>query len=569
MSAEKRIIERLSFLYGNQKAPEIFEKILEIKKKYSFPDENKTRKAFTEKDAILITYGDQVTKEAQTPLFTLNSFFTQHCSDVINTIHVLPFYPYSSDDGFSVIDYKSVNQALGNWGNVEELGENFKLMFDAVINHISAKSDWFKAYRNGLEKAYDYFIEREESADYSQVFRPRDLPLFSEFKTKNGTKHLWTTFSPDQLDLNYKSPELLLEVIDILLFYASKGASLIRLDAVAFLWKEPGTTCAHLPQTHELVKLFRDILDISSPSTSLLTETNVPHKDNIKYFGNGNDEAQMVYNFSLPPLTAHAILREDSKYITDWAYSLSKTSNECVYFNFTASHDGIGVVPANGLIPDKEIAFLCFQAIKNGGKVSRKSSPEGKSMPYELNINYMEMLKDENDTDNSLVEKFMLSQAIMLAIPGVPGIYFHSLFGSSNYLEGVKKTGMPRSINREKFYLEYLEEELSTPNSIRSKVFQYYKSLLRARKDTEEFNPSNPWRIPYISSKLFTILRYSSDKKSLLLAANNLSSEAQRIDISDFFQDAKAIDIISGKIHENSSCKINARQTLWLKSAII
>jgi sucrose phosphorylase len=218
------------------------------------------------------------------------------------------------------------------------------------------------------------------------------------------------------------------------------------------------------------------------------------------------------------------------------------------------------------LLPEKEIAFLCFQATKNGGKVSRKSSPDGDPIPYELNINYMSLLRDDNDTEDSLIGKFILSQAIMLAMPGVPGIYFHSLFGSLNYLEGVKKTGLPRSINREKLKLKDLEDELSNPDSIRSKVFQKYKTLLEARKGAKEFTPSNPCRIPYISSKLFTIIRYSSDKKSLLLAVNNLSSEKERIELSDFFPEGNAIDIISGKIYQKAQCELQAHQTLWLKS---
>lgn len=562
---EKAILERLTFLYGKQKAPALLDKILKTIRKYPFTGKNKNRKSFSEKDAILITYGGQISEDGKAPLSTLNSFLLEYCKDLINTVHILPFYPYTSDDGFSVSDYKSVDEELGAWNDIEKLGEDFNLMFDAVINHVSAGGAWFESYKKGSSKYRDFFIERIEGADYSKVFRPRDLPLFSEFKTKNGTKLLWTTFSADQLDLNYKSPELLLAVTDVLLFYASKGASIIRLDAVAFLWKEPGTTCAHLPQTHELAKLFRDILDIGAPSATLLTETNVPHKENISYFGNGNDEAQMIYNFSLPPLIAHAILRGDSKYITDWAYSLSRPSENCVYLNFTASHDGIGILPAKGLLPEEEIAFLCFNAQKNGGRVSRKSDTEGGSIPYELNINYMSMLKDEDDTEDLLADKFILSQAIMLAMPGIPAVYFHSLFGSLNYIDGVKKTGAPRAINREKLTRARLLEELSNPNSLRQKIFLKYKALLLARKSAEEFDPGNPYNIPFISCKLFAILRYSHDKKSALLAANNLSPEKARLELSDFFADGKAIDIISGRIYLNSSCALQPFQTLWLK----
>ena len=161
---------------------------------------------------------------------------------MVDDIHLLPFYPYSSDDGFSVIDYKQVNPALGTWDDVARVGQNFHLMFDGVINHISAQSAWFKAFLQDDPKYRDYFIVVEGEPDLSQVVRPRTLPLLTEFTTPSGAKKVWTTFSADQIDLNYANPEVLLDIIDVLLFYVAHGAELIRLDAIAYLWKEIGTT---------------------------------------------------------------------------------------------------------------------------------------------------------------------------------------------------------------------------------------------------------------------------------------------------------------------------------------
>ena len=451
------------------------------------------------------------------------------------------------------------------------MGKNFNLMFDAVINHISAKSGWFGKYLAGDEAFRNFFIETGPSIDLSGVIRPRTLPLLTKFDTSKGEKWLWTTFSADQIDLNYESPDTLLAIIDVLLFYVSQGARVLRLDAIAYLWKKPGTKCVHLPETHEVIKLLRLILDESAPYVSIITETNVPHKDNISYFGKNGDEAQMVYNFSLPPLLAHAILMENSTFLSSWASSLEVPACGNTYFNFTASHDGIGVTPATGLLPQEEIDFLCKSTLARGGNISSKKNENGTESPYELNINYLSLLKADNDSSDAAAEKFMLSQAIMLSMPGVPCVYFHSLVGSVNFTEGVKISGAFRTINREKLDFKTLVKELSEKDSLRRKVYTRYRELLSVRAGEKAFSPDASFSFPLLHPSVFTVLRGFEKNENPLIAVHNLSSKSVRVSLKNIFEKYGAFnlfDLLSRRTivpDEKSEFSVNPLEILWLK----
>src|SRR6056297_2206520 len=343
MKKERNIETRLKILY-KENSEYLLKKIREKINNFNNSIERTNVYSMNEKKPILITYGDSIQGDDH-PLNTLEKFMENYVGDTINTVHILPFFPYSSDDGFSVIDYKKVNTELGTWKDINNFSKHYYLMFDAVINHISAKSDWFQGFLNNDPKYKDYFITVDKNTDLSDVTRPRALPLLTKFNTADGEKYVWTTFSEDQIDLNYKNPDLLLDIIDVLLFYVKNGATLLRLDAIGYMWKKIGTTCIHLEETHEVIKLFKDIFDSLKREVIIVTETNVPHKENVGYFGNGKDEAQMVYNFSLPPLVLNAYQIKSSEHISKWASELEYPSKETTFFNFLASHDGIGLMP--------------------------------------------------------------------------------------------------------------------------------------------------------------------------------------------------------------------------------
>lgn len=535
----ERINQLLAAIYGGEAAETVSLRLHHLIQAY----ENRLQPKppappthyFNQNDAVLITYGDMVQREGERPLQTLAAFLRAHVKEVINAVHLLPFYPYSSDDGFSVIDYRAVDPALGEWEDVAQIGRDFRLMFDAVVNHISAKSDWFQGFLRDDPRYRDYFVTVDPTTDLSAVFRPRTLPLLTKVETTAGLRHVWTTFSDDQIDLNYANPDVLLEVIDLLLFYVMQGAVIIRLDAIAFLWKEPGTSSIHRPQTHAIIQLFRAILDEVAPHVALVTETNVPHAENISYFGDGSNEAQMVYNFSLPPLVLHAFHTGNAETLTRWAADLILPSERVTFFNFLASHDGIGLTPARGILSEGEVNQLAARVEALGGHVSYRDNPNGRPSPYELNINYFDALGDPQRPDEEAalaVRRFLAAQAIMLALRGVPGIYFHSLFGSRSWHEGVAQTGRKRTINREKLELSRLTTELNAPTHLRHQIFQGFSHLLRQRKAAGRvFHPYGAQTVLTTQEAVFALWRCAPSTAEQAICLHNVSPQPQQVTI--------------------------------------
>jgi sucrose phosphorylase len=567
------LLSYLSFLYGAEKAPQLLERIQGIMDGYRSRIATRNA-ALPEKDSFLITYGDQLTSPEEKPLQTLGAFCQKNLAGVIGGIHILPFYPWTSDDGFSVVDYRKVDPALGDWNDISTLNGDFRLMFDGVINHISSQSEWFKAFLNDDPHYADYFIVMKDSPDLSKVVRPRALPLLTTFNTPSGEKRVWTTFSDDQIDLNYQNPEVLLEILDILLMYVERGATFIRLDAIAYLWKEIGTPCIHLPQTHRVIQFVRAVLDEVAPYVHLITETNVPHEDNISYFGDGTNEAQLVYNFALPPLVLHTFRVGDACALSNWAKGLVLPSDQVTFFNFLASHDGIGLNPVRGILSAEEIDALVEKTLEHEGVVSYKHNSDGSQSPYEMNINYFDALSGPLGDEPLVlqVDRFMTAQAIMLALVGVPGIYFHSLFGSRNWREGVALTGRNRTINRQKFDLATFESELADELSLRHLVFHHYTQLLRARSTSPAFHPHGRQQVLDFGNAIFALLRLSPDASQRILCLHNISNQPQNVIVnlndipssaSDRFTDLITDELISHPF--DGKLVLRPYQTLWLR----
>ena len=564
MAAKERIYRKLLFLYGENLVEELTEKLFSIIDAYPKHTASTTSLPLSEKDVVLITYGDQIQDTDATPLAAQHRFLLDKIHPVINSVHILPFYPYSSDDGFSVIDYYAVEPTMGTWEDVSRMGQDFNLMFDAVFNHISAKSDWFQAFLRDEEPYKDYFVVIEDpSIDLSAVVRPRALPLLTEVETPSGKKHVWTTFSDDQIDLNIMNPDVLFELIRILLFYVDNGAKLIRLDAIAFMWKIIGTDCIHLEQTHVVIQIMRDVLTIVAPDVVLITETNVPHEENISYFGDGTNEAHMVYQFPLPPLTLHTLTSGDASKLTQWAASLEQAGGATAFFNFTASHDGIGLRPVMSILDAKQIQQLVDLASEHGGNVSYKNNSDGSQSPYELNISYFDAITHPDVTESdpqTAINRFIVSQAIPLALAGVPGIYFHSLFGSRNWKDGVKETGRFRTINRKKLQLADIQNDLQGDQSIRSQVYNRYYHLLDIRRKQKAFHPLAEQNILTLSDAVFAVERIHENDH--IVALYNVTDKAVTVDIG---KDRNWTDLITGGTYDTSVFDLAPYQILWLK----
>lgn len=525
----------LARIYGPEQLESLLEKLFELLQPHFADSITENLYKWSQDNILLITYGDTIRPlNGEHPLLTLNHFLKAHLQEVVTGVHILPFCPFSSDDGFSVIDYMAVNEQLGTWEDIQEIAQSFELMADLVLNHVSSQSQWFQNYLQDTEPGCSYFVEVDPTEDISSVVRPRSSPLLVEVETSSGSKHVWATFSEDQIDLNFANPEVFLEFVKILLFYVQMGAKYIRLDAIGYLWKRLGTPCIHLPETHAMVRLFRKILEMVDPSVALITETNVPNRENLSYFGNRN-EAHLIYNFSLPPLILNALLQGKAEHLKTWMMSMPPAPLGCAYFNFTASHDGIGLRPTEGLLTDKEYQTLLQCMEDFGGTVSMRTNAEGIDSPYEINISFFDALQGTaKGKDQWQIERFICSQTIMMSLEGIPAFYIHSLLATHNDWENVHQTGRKRSINRHQWPLVELEQQLQDEMSPHAIVLKELTRLIKIRRQQDAFHPNATQYTLHLPNKaLFAFWRQSMARDQSIFSIHNLSDRKQKLRLSD------------------------------------
>ncbi|WCN13756.1 alpha-amylase [Marinomonas mediterranea] len=519
-------------------------------------------------DIMLITYADTLRSEESTPLETLHKFVKNNLSESISAVHLLPFFPYSSDDGFSVMDYTTVNPSSGDWTNISNITKDFKVMGDLVINHCSSRSMWFENYKAGVSPGAEYFYEAAPQSDLSNVVRPRTSPLLREVQTKNGIKHVWCTFSHDQIDLNFENPEVLLEFLRIIRLYLEKGIRWFRLDAVAFLWKTPGTNCINLPNTHEMIRLLRLMIEHWAPDSVIITETNIPNRENLTYFGNAN-EAHLIYNFSLPPLLINTLVTGNCSHLKSWLMGMPPAQQGTTYLNFVASHDGIGLRPTEGLLSEWEIDTLIGTMKKFGGKVSSRTTPEGEAKPYEINISLWNALSGSvlHGPDQWQFARFLCAAGVQMALEGVPAFYIHSLFGTENDHERVSNTGQFRSINRHIWQMEELEHALNT-NTHHKKVFEAMSRLMKIRRAQAAFHPNATQYVLHMGDELFAFWRQSIDRRQSLFAVYNISDQPQTFNLSELNLIATEdwTDLVSDQRYEDQMAQVTLMpyQFMWL-----
>ena len=556
----QRVAFHVKEIYGVEDVDEITDELMEAAKmsEHASPPAH-VKSKWDQSDVMMITYGDSIKKEGRPPLRELNNFMVSQLKNTMSGVHILPFNPYSSDDGFSVIDYTTVNPELGSWDHITALGNEFSVMADLVINHCSRESLWFKNYEKNKAPGRGYFINGLEFEDLSQVVRPRSTPLLTEIHAVDGVKQVWCTFGEDQVDLNYRNPDVLLEIVRIIRQYVEQGIHFFRLDAIAFLWKESGTSCVHLPQTHELIKLLRLVIENLDPSAVIITETNVPNRENLSYFGNDN-EAHLIYNFSLPPLLLYSILSGDCKHLKTWMTSMPPARSGRAYLNFIASHDGIGLRPAEGLLSPRELDGLIENIRESGGEISMRRTPQGDLTPYEANISLYSAMERPigGEVDDFQMARFICAHTIMLALEGLPAIYIHSLLGTENNREGMAHSGRARTINRYHWEADDLYAALDDDGRHHKAVFTEMKRLIQIRIAQDAFHPNATQYTLHFSDQIFAFWRESLDRKQSLFALHNVSSERQTIPLVELNLIATEawVDLISGFVYEDLAGQI-------------
>lgn len=587
--ARQRLLTALTVLYGEEKAsaclPEV-ERILQVHCAHKTPailDRELCFSAidrFTERDVVAITYGDLIHSPGQPPLVALRHIFAEVFAGTFNVVHLLPFFPYSSDRGFSVIDYEEVDPSLGTWDDIQRLGETHRLMFDGVVNHVSSQSHWFREFLNGNPAYENFFISfntREAiSPDHLRlILRPRTSNLLTAFPTLRGVRHVWTTFSPDQVDLNYRNEQVLFRVLEVLLYYVRRGADILRLDAATYLWRELGTSCAHLVQTHALIQFFRAVMDTVAPHVGLITETNVPHEDNISYFGDGHNEAHMVYNFALPPLVLWTLHSGDCTYLARWAASLRTPSDTTTYFNFLDSHDGIGLLPVRNILAPHEVQQLVDRTFAHGGLVSMRTNTDGTTTPYELNIPWYNALNpdDHDETADTKIDRFLASRAIALTMKGLAAVYLPSIIGAHVTADTPVNTKDPRSINRNTINTPALFEQLRDSNSAAFRISQRFSHMIGVRVQCPAFHPAAGQRVLFCTSHVFALLRESRDLQHRVLCLTNVTAEPQRFDADEAKLHMTAsgwVDLLTGEEYPATNGRLGLTlrgyEVRWLRA---
>lgn len=567
-----RLLGHLQTLYPELEAAPILQQLVAIMRldqaiQQPVPHSN----LWDQRDIFAICYGDSIRSPGEKPLQTLHRFFNRHLRDAVNGIHILPFFPWSSDDGFAVIDYTSVNESLGDWSDMQAIAADYKLMADLVINHCSARSRWFENFKARLDPGKDYFLEPDPQADLSQVVRPRTSPLLREVQTLEGKRHVWCTFSHDQVDLNFANPAVLLEFARIVRQYLDAGIQVFRLDAIAFLWKQQGTSCINLPQTHEMVRLLRTLIEHCNAGAVIITETNIPNRENLAYFGNAN-EAHVIYNFSLPPLLLQALTCGSARHLKTWMMSMPPAQNGTAYLNFLASHDGIGLRPAEGLLSTMEIDQMVELMQRFGGRVSWRALEGGQNRPYEINIALFDALKgtQARGEDGLQIARFICAHTIMLALEGIPAFYIHSLFATANDYQRLEHTSQNRSINRHQWDVDALEAALVEPGSHHHRVLRALKAIIDIRRQQPAFHPNATQFTMHVGDAIFGFWRQSSDRGQSIFCLHNISDTAQCVPLADInlIELDDWHDLISGEQYADLQQQITLQpyQCIWISN---
>ncbi|MDC3058806.1 alpha-amylase family glycosyl hydrolase [Candidatus Pelagibacter sp.] len=541
------------------------DQIIQIIKKFN-QNNSKKKLTISEKTSLVICYGDNINSKPKSSIQVFQNFFKKNLNKYFNAIHFLPFYPSSSDSGFAVKDHYKIEKKIGSWSDIKKISKSNHVMADIVINHSSARGLWFKNFLKRKRPGKDYFLTVNSKFNTSKVIRPRDHKLLKKIDIFRKSDYLWRTFSADQIDLDFKNPSVLLRFIKIMVHLINNGVTIFRLDAIAYLWKKNGTNCINLKQTHQIVKLLRLITNLLNVETIIITETNLPEKENLSYFGK-NDEANWIYNFSLPPLLIHAFLFENCSYLNKWSKNLPNTKFQNSYLNFIASHDGIGMRPTEGILNRASLNNFLKRLKKNGSKFSYRKVQNKSKKVYEANITIFDALK-KSDTDPNgkfFLQRYIAAHAIMISFEGIPGVYFNSLFGKANDEAKYVITGNNRDVNRYKWDHKNITKKLRDKNSKQSIFYQNLGKLLEIKRKQKAFHPNAKRLNINLGSKLFCFKRISLDKKQTIISITNCSSKDQYPKLHKKYLNWK--NIINPKINSsNESLKLKPFETMWLSN---
>ncbi|WP_288250328.1 sugar phosphorylase [uncultured Prochlorococcus sp.] len=572
-----KLFKLLETIYSNNTTEEInfiSTQLLQIldnfSEKSSF-EEISNNERWNQSHSVLITYADSIYKNGEPTLITLRDLLSNHFGSLSRVIHILPFLKSTSDGGFAVSSYDSLEEKFGDWNDLKSISKNHVLMADLVLNHVSSSHQWVQQFIKSQELGISNVFSPEQNLDWSNVVRPRSSSLFSQINTENGPKQVWTTFGPDQIDLNWQNPKMSLEFLNLIILYLSNGVKWLRLDAVGFIWKESGTTCLHLPKAHSIVKILRILLNDLLDDGVLITETNVPQKENLSYLV-PKDEAHMAYNFPLPPLLLEAIITSRADILNSWISDWPELPYDTTLFNFTASHDGVGLRALEGLMNEQRIKDLLINCEKRGGLVSHRRLSNGEDKPYELNISWWSAMEDSSrDSNRFQFERFILTQLLVMALKGVPAFYLPALLASENDIKSFSMTGQRRDLNREKFKSDNLVSVLNNPESNANKNLKCLRNAMDLRSELEQFHPRSEMECLSKGRSDIVVIKRGNGPKSIF-AIHNMTENKINYQLNDYDlpeikdNDFNMKDFLASTKYNWKNISLDPFQVIWLGS---
>ena len=455
-------------------------------------------------EIMLITYADSMGNNLKDLHKVLNQYYT----NAVGGVHILPFFPSSADRGFAPMCYDRVDPNFGTFADVEAIGKDYYLMFDFMVNHISAHSAYFQDFLQKKDQsAYkDFFIRysdfwengepTQEQVDLIYKRKPRAPYIEAEFADGSKEK-VWCTFCEEQIDLDVRKDATKQFIKQTLVDMCHHGAAVIRLDAFAYAIKKPDTSCFFVEP--DIWELLYDIeKTVKAEGAEILPEIHEHYTIPMKIA----DKGFWIYDFALPVLTLHALYNHTGVYLKQWM-------ERCPMHQFTTldTHDGIGIVDVKDLLPDEEVDKVKEQMYQQGANVKKIYSSEAYNNLdiYQVNTTYYSALGNQDDA-------YLLARAIQFFAPGIPQVYYVGMLAGSNDVDLMERTKNGRDINRHYYSLEEVAEQQQRP------VVQKLKELMELRNTHPAFSLEGTISIQAEGDHLQIVRTYQSHK--IVLDAN-------------------------------------------------
>ena len=606
MSAPRRLQANLRHLYG-PRADGVREELEELWQRHGL--DASAAEAASEAapeavrmpgagDVALIAYADSIGGAVGSPLAALRRFVRRYLpAGTINTVHLLPFYPWDTDRGFSVQDYRAVDRRNGTWEEIEALaGEFDHLMVDLVINHASLDNPLVQGALTGDLRYRDFVIrfddgEQPDASELAALTRPRPDPVLTRYNLVATGGHtratfdppategapdgeapvgvggwVWTTFSrpPNadgsaatrQVDLNFRNPRVLLEMLEVLLCYRGHGADWVRLDAAGYMWKELGTASIHHPNTHRLLQVLRDALAGRADLVSV-AEVNEPQDTILPYLGSPDAgvESDLVYQFAHFPLAVHALHSGDASHYKRWLGTQEPFGGR-QFITVFGSHDGMGRKPVLGLLPDADLERMVQDLVSGHGALPNYARQGGGGrIIYELCATPWSLINRAGAGEplHLQVDRYVACAALGLVLRGVPAFYINGLLGVPNRLDP-GQLDENRSINREQFDEAALYAELDDRGGQMALVLERLLHLIAVRAAEPAFDAGGP-PLHVLDTPPAVIAVVADGDGRRVVSLTNVSAAPQRFALDSvlFPGHGEVVELITGSARPRSA----------------